>query len=62
MNDSERRLEAEIEETMLIDYGLLDPDQPTLASHRRHTERMEAEFTARDRAHIRFLILRVEGA
>ena len=38
---------------LLEDLGLLEPDEPTIAAHEDHIERMESEFTPLERRLIR---------
>lgn len=56
MRRDDQRLEIELEERELLEAGLLEPGQPTLAAHIRHREKMEAPFSARERAAIRSLL------
>jgi len=39
---------------IMVENGLLDPDQPTEWSHQQYTQQMQAEFTPQERQIIRF--------
>ena len=50
-------LELAIEDHVLRNLGLLDPDQPTRWSHLQYQQRLHAEFTPSERALIRLALL-----
>ena len=54
---SDARLDAEISEASLRAAGVIEDEEPTPLSHARHVERLEAEFTPRERRLIRYALL-----
>ena len=54
MPKTDRELEVRIEEQKRIDFGLLEPAEPTPLSHQQHILRMESEFSPRERRMIRW--------
>ena len=56
MSAQDRRDERDIAEARMIEWGVVDPDQPLPGFHARHVARMRREFTATERQRIRWAL------